>query len=138
MNVVRETRNMPEIRKEMEVPRFLWELMTGYNALKGKKVGLPRFYEQQGKKMERFDRQHPGHLRPGPPLPESRQPTFPVPERPMIVSVRRFGPVRSFDPYGHGPRPGPVHSYHKMQKDRTEPAKTAVFGPWTCLNQSRS
>ena len=84
---------MPEIRNEMEVPRFLWELMTGYNALKGKKVGLPTFYEQQGKKMECFDRQHPGHLRPGPPLPVSWQPTFPVPEHPMIVAGSSHPPA---------------------------------------------
>ena len=93
---------MPEIRKEMEVPRFLWELMTGYNTLKGNKVGLPTFYEQQEKKMERFDWQHPGHLCPGSPLPVSRQPTFPVPNRLMIVvgsshppATKKGGPAQA-------------------------------------------
>ena len=107
---------MPEIRKEMEVPRFLWELMTGYNALKGKKVGLPRFYEQQGKKMERFDRQHPGHLRPGPPLPESRQPTFPVPERPMIVAGSSHPPATK--------KEGPAQASNKNEdEDEDEDAE---------------
>ena len=32
-------------------------------------------------------------------------------------------------------RPELVHSYHKRQKDWTEPAKTAVFGLRTGLNR---
>jgi hypothetical protein len=38
-----------------------------------------------------------------------------------LGSVCRSGPVRSFDPQGHGPGPRPVHHYHKMSKDRTGP-----------------
>jgi len=36
-------------------------------------------------------------------------------------SVQRSGPVRSFDPQGSRPRPGPVHVGSETTKDRTKP-----------------
>ena len=34
----------------------------------------------------------------------------------LVVSVWKSGPVRSFDPPGHGPRPRPVFQIRKPQK----------------------
>src|ERR1700728_1712741 len=88
MTAIRGTRDDPAIQKEIAVHRFLWPLMAEWHKLKGKKVELAKFYQEQQGKLEEFDRKHPGHFPPPEfPLPLSKQPFFPDPGFPAILAT---------------------------------------------------
>ena len=50
--------------------------------------------------------------------------------------VWKSGPVRSFDPQGHGLGPGLVHHYHKRSKNWTGPIKTSLLQSFAVLDRS--
>ena len=53
-----------------------------------------------------------------------------------LSSVWKSGPVRSFDPQGHGPGPGPVYHCHKRSKNRTGLIKTGLLRSFAVLDRS--
>lgn len=87
MTATRETRDVPAIQDEFNVPRFLWELMAGWHQRKGKASELQKYYREQQTKMEQFDKKHPGQCPPPEmPLPIGQQPRFPIPPQAVMMA----------------------------------------------------
>ena len=61
MQATVETRHVPgpEVQKQTQVDRFLWGLLTTWNALRGKKTEWAKFFGEQEEKLRVYDQRHP-------------------------------------------------------------------------------
>jgi len=84
MKATRDTREMPAVQAEFNVPRFLWKLISDWITVKHDKILLPRFWEKQLENMKQFDSQNPNQYRLGR-TPPGPRPSFPQPFLPMMM-----------------------------------------------------
>ena len=159
MNATRECRDIASIRKEFDVPRFLWELTKRYNATKKNATELSLFWVSQDERLRRYDEEKPGRfvstgapLGPAPRLPsaplahivasgskpKNRSPP-PAPKSKEVSTTRQSPPRQSpisqppwFSPLSQPPPATPISCHGEIQ---TNIRKTTETSP--CDGRSR-
>jgi hypothetical protein len=126
MRAVHETRDNPAIQAECHRPRFLFELMGRWHAVKKLKTKQGPFFDQQEDMMKRFDQDHPDdHPPAGMPLPSAERPKFPVKPVPVMLaegSKERTAAIRQLSP-------PPKATFFVPQKPAVTPPKSRPLSP---------
>lgn len=95
--MTRESRSYPELQREIEVPRFLWELLPNWQALKHENKVTDEFWAEQTSRLKTFDDKHLNKFRPTGIILEKVAPPakLPVMEQPAPSVVRYHSPLRA-------------------------------------------
>jgi hypothetical protein len=83
MRVARETKDDPEIQKEVHVPRFFWTITRNWQQAKGQNKVDQRFWEHQGAALEAFDKKNPNQKYEKP----AEKPKLPLPALHVMVAA---------------------------------------------------
>ena len=115
MRATRETREMPAIQAEFNVPRFLWKLIADWYPVKHDKIQLPRFWGKQVENLKQFDLENPNQYRLGG-TPPGPRPSFPNPTLPLMMPKGIVNP----------PAPAPVAPVQDVPVPPVEPVVPVI------------